>query len=420
MLFFPFFAKASLTEWSRASAKQLLPTYQEFHKNPELSFLEEKTAERLAKEWRTVGLEVTTKVGGYGIVGVLKNGPGPTLLLRTDLDALPVEEKTGLEYASKKKMKNHEGTEYPVMHACGHDIHMTNTIGVANYFSTHRDEWKGTLVFIGEPAEEKGEGALALLNDGLLKRFPKPDYALALHVISHLETGKVGYIFGGAMASADSVDVTLRGKGGHGATPQMAIDPITMGAKFILDLHTLVTREFNAAEPVLISPGSFHCGTKHNVIPAECKIQLTVRSYSEKDRQHLFEGIKRKAQATAVSAGAPEPTIKVSQDGTPSLYNDPKMGARIVPALQKTLGEVAVLPIDKLMVSEDFSRYFLDGKVPTFMFYVGTVQQTRMEKMKKAEGGMVSLHSGTYYPDALESLATAQAALISAALEMLK
>lgn len=414
------FADTPLTEWAAHSSRELLPFYQDLHRNPELSYFEEKTAEKLAAEWKTAGFQVTTKFGGFGVIGILKNGDGPVLLIRTDLDALPVEEKTGIDCASKTKVKMRDATEVGVMHACGHDIHITNLVGVARYLASHKEAWRGTVFLIGQPAEEKGQGALKMLKAGLFEKFPKPNYAIALHVSSLLEAGKIGYMVGPSMSSADSIDVTLRGKGGHGAMPQNAIDPIVLGAKFILDLQTLVTREFNPVEPVLITAGSFHCGTKHNIIPDECKIQLTVRSYSEKNRAHLLEGIRRKAKAIAAGANAPEPIIEDAKDGTPSLYNDPKLAERLVPALKAALGDKNVVEVDKLMVSEDFSRYWLEGGVPTFMLHAGSINKSRFEKLKKSEAGLPSLHSGVYYPDAVETLTATQVALISEALELLK
>ncbi len=290
-------------QWAHDHNEELVQLYRHFHQHPELSFQEKETAARLAQELKSAGYDVTTGVGGTGVVGLLKNGPGPTLMLRTDLDALPVTESTNLAYSSKVKVKQPSGTETGVMHACGHDIHITNLIGVARYLAANRDRWSGTLMLIGQPAEEVGNGAKKMLDDGLFEKFPKPDYAVALHVDGSLATGKVGYRAGFAQANVDSVDITLHGRGGHGAAPHTTVDPVVMAAKLILDLQTLVSRETNPIEPAVVTVGSIHAGTKHNIIPEDCKLQLTVRSYSDKVREHLLDGIRRKAKAVAASAG---------------------------------------------------------------------------------------------------------------------
>ena len=293
--------------WSHAHNDELVQVYRHFHQHPELSFQEKETAARVAQEWKSAGFAVTTGVGGTGVVALLKNGPGPTLMLRTDLDALPVTENTNLVYSSKVRVKQPDGTETGVMHACGHDIHIANLIGVARYLAANRDRWSGTLMLIGQPAEEVGNGAQKMLADGLFEKFPKPDYALALHVDGSLATGKVGYRAGFAQANVDSIDITLHGRGGHGAAPHTTIDPVVMAAKLVLDLQTLVSRETNPIEPAVVTVGSIHAGTKHNIIADDCKLQLTVRSYSDKVRDHLIEGIRRKAKAVAASAARRTP-----------------------------------------------------------------------------------------------------------------
>ncbi len=298
--------------------------YKHFHSNPELSLHEEKTAARLAKELSALGFEVTEKVGGTGVVGVLKNGDGPTVLVRTDMDALPVVEATDLPYASKVKVRDANDREVGVMHACGHDMHMTCFVGTARVLTALKDQWKGTLVLIGQPAEEIGMGARAMLNDGLFKRFPRPDYALALHCDATGPYGTVAFTDGQALANVDTVEIVVKGKGGHGAAPQTTIDPIVLSARIVLDLQTLVSRETNPTDPAVVTVGSIHGGSKANIIPAEVKMQLTVRSTKDAVRKHLLEGIQRIAKAAAEGAGAPEPVVTFDTGGLPRrrLVND--------------------------------------------------------------------------------------------------
>jgi amidohydrolase len=406
-------------EWAQdENLEQLIALYRHFHSHPELSMQEKETGERLAKELEATGAKVTRRVGGYGVVAVVENGPGKTLLIRTDLDALPVTERTDLVYASTVTVKGEGGLETGVMHACGHDIHITCLVGVARYLTANKDKWTGTVVFIGQPAEERGEGAKAMLDDGLFERFPRPDYALALHVDSTLATGKVGYLAGYTLANVDSVDIIVRGKGGHGAFPHMTIDPIVEAARLILDLQTLVSREMKPTEPAVVTVGSIHGGTKHNVIADSCHLQLTVRSFSDEVRQKLLDGIKRKAKASAASSGAPEPTVEITE-GTPAMYNDEKLVERVVPVLRKTLGDDHVVPSEPSMGGEDFSRYGLAG-VPIFMFRVGAVVQPRLDRFKQLKQLPPSLHSPLFYPDAEPTLATGVVAMSAAALELLQ
>jgi amidohydrolase len=398
--------------------EQLISLYRHFHSHPELSMQEKETAARLAKELEATGAKVTRNVGGHGVVAVVENGPGKTLLIRTDLDALPVTERTELVFASKVTAKREGGLETGVMHACGHDIHITSLVGVARYLTANKDKWTGTVVFIGQPAEERGEGAKAMLDDGLFDRFPRPDFALALHVDSILATGKVGYLAGYALANVDSVDIVVRGKGGHGAFPHMTIDPIVEAARLILDLQTLVSREMKPTEPAVVTVGAIHGGTQHNVIADSCHLQLTVRSFTDEVRQKLIAGIKRKAKASAASSGAPEPTVTITE-GMPAMYNDDKLVDRVVPVLQKTLGDDRVVPSEPSMGGEDFSRYGLAG-VPIFMFRVGAVNQSRLDRFKQLDQLPPSLHSPLFYPDAEPAIATGVTAMSAAALDLLK
>ncbi len=291
---------------------ELVAFYIDLHRNPELSLHEEKTAAKLAERLRRLGFEVTTGVGGTGVVGVLRNGAGPTVMLRTELDALPVEEKTGLPYASTVKARNDAGLEVPVMHACGHDVHMTVWVGTAARMVQARASWHGTLVLIAQPAEEVVRGAKAMLADGLYSRFPKPDYVVALHDSPKVPAGKLGYTPGYILASSDSVDVTIYGKGGHGAAPQTTVDPVVIAARTVLALQTIVSRENDPQEPAVVTVGSIHGGTKHNIIPDQVKLQLTVRTYNRDVRQRVLDAIARIARAEAAAAGAArEPTVAV-------------------------------------------------------------------------------------------------------------
>jgi hippurate hydrolase len=405
-------------DWSREHVDELLTVYRDLHSNPELSFREERTSAKLAAELKSLGIDVTTGVGKMGVVGVLKNGTGPTIMIRTDLDALPVVEATGLPFASKVVAKDAKGNDVGVMHACGHDIHMTCQIGTARYLAAHKDQWSGTVLFVGQPAEEVGNGAQAMLKDGLFTRFPRPQYALALHVDASLETGKVGYRAGYILANVDSVDIVMKGKGGHGAFPHTTIDPIVQAAHLIVDLQTLVSRETSPLEPAVVTVGSIHAGTKHNIISDNCRLQLTVRSYDPKVRERLLEGIARKAKAAATSAGAPEPTVEFS-DATPATRNDEALVERVVPVFRRTLGDANVVQSEQSMGGEDFAEYGLAG-VPIFMFRLGSVNADRLADMKKGGKLPPSLHSPFYYPDAKEAVTTGVTAMSAALMDLLK
>jgi hippurate hydrolase len=398
--------------------ESLLTLYRELHQAPELSFQEEKTAAKLAGELRAVGAKVTEKVGGHGVVAVLENGPGKVLLLRADMDALPVAEQTGLPFASKVRVRQETGETVPVMHACGHDIHMTSLIGAARYLADQKDRWSGTIVFICQPAEERGGGASAMLADGLFARFPRPDFAAALHVASEYPTGTVRYLAGYSNANVDSVDIVIKGKGGHGAQPHTTIDPVVIAARFVLDLQTIVSREMKPIEPAVITVGAIEGGTKHNIISDECRLQLTVRSYSPKVREHLGEAIRRKAAAAALSADAPAPEVTFSE-GTPSLYNDPDLTARVAATLRNLLGAANVAEGEPTMGGEDFSQYGLAG-VPICMFRVGGVNKARLDEFAARGEEPPSLHSPHFYPDATETLLTSVPAISAIATDLLK
>jgi amidohydrolase len=392
--------------------------YKHLHAHPELSYQEAQTAALLAKEMREIGFAVTEKVGGHGIVGVLKNGSGPTVLVRTDLDALPVTERTGIPYASKVRVRDEEGKEIGVMHACGHDVHMTCWIGVARVLAGMKEQWKGTLVFIGQPAEERGGGAKAMLDDGLFTRFPKPDYCLALHCDASAAYGTVGYTEGSALANVDSVDIIVKGKGGHGAAPHTTIDPVVIAARIVLDLQTLVSREIDPTDSAVVTVGSIHGGTKHNIIPAEVKLQLTVRTFKDATRKQVLEGIERIAKAAAAAARAPEPLVTVDPgEFTPAMINDVPLTRRTTEALRVALGNERVLPKPPVMGGEDFSRYGRAG-VPICMFRLGTIPPERIRAAAGRESALPSLHSDLFYPVPEPTIKTGVLAMSAAVLNL--
>jgi len=341
-------------QWADNHLNELLSSYREFHSQPELSFREVRTAARLAKAWENCGYEVTTGVGGHGVVGLLYNGPGPVVMLRADMDALPVVEQTGLPFASKVHTVNEVGADVSVMHACGHDAHMVSVIGAGCYLALNTAQWKGTVMLVGQPAEEKGAGARAMLDDGLFERFPRPDFVLGLHVSAVLAAGKIGYRPGYTMANVDSVDITLHGKGGHGAYPHNTIDPVIQAAQLVLALQTIISREIDPTQPAVITVGAISGGTKNNVIGDSANLQLTVRSFAEENRLQVLGAIERKAKAVAMGAGAPEPTVLIAK-GTPSLFNDPELASHLRPVFQNLVGEDNVLISNQTMGGDDFS-----------------------------------------------------------------
>jgi amidohydrolase len=407
----------------------LVAIYKNLHSNPELSGHEEKTSAFVANQLQSMGYSVTERVGkylqpgltGYGVVGVLKNGSGPTVLVRTELDALPVEEKTGLPYASKVRTKD-AGQDVAVMHACGHDIHMTSLIGTAKTLVELKDRWHGTLVLIGQPAEEAIGGATAMLNDGLYTRFPRPDYALALHDTNDLEAGKVGYSSGYALASSTSVDIIIRGIGGHGSRPESTKDPIVVAAQVILALQTIVSREKPAQDPAVVTIGSIHGGTKHNVIPDEVRLQLTVRTYKEETRQKILASIDRITKGIAAAAGMPDdraPIVKVSEDHAPATYNNPELTRRVMEALQKALGAANVVEVPPIMASEDFGNFGLSGQIPTLIFWLGAVDAADLAQSKQTGVPLPSLHSSLFAPLPEPTLRTGVKAMTVAVLELM-
>ena len=411
---------------------QLVATYKMLHAAPELSHREEKTSAFFAAQLRALGFTVTELIGkydrpgftGYGVVAVMKNGDGPTVLVRTDLDALPVEEKTGLPYASTVKAKNDAGQDVSVMHACGHDVHMTSMIGTAKVLAQLKDQWRGTLVVIGQPAEETVDGARAMLDDGLYTRFPKPDFAIALHDSADVEAGRVVYCPGYAMASSTSVDVVIRGLGGHGSKPEATKDPIVMAAQIILALQTIVSRENSPLDPAVVTVGSIHGGTKRNIIPDEVTLQLTTRTFKEDVRLRIIASIERIAKSVALGAGVPEdrwPIIRVVEsENAPSLYNDPKLTERLATAIGRTIGTDNVTKVAPLMGSEDFGRFSLDHQIPAFMFWLGAIEPSRVEASRKSGKPLPSLHSSLFEPLPEPTLRTGVRAMTAAVLELMK
>lgn len=403
-----------IEKWLEKNIEPLVADYWWLHENPEVSFEEAETAAYIASAWQNAGFEVTKNVGGHGVVAVLKNGTGPTIMLRTDLDALPVTESTGLPRASKKKIVTASGVSTGVMHACGHDVHMTNLIGIARLFSANRDQWRGTLMLIGQPAEERGGGAQAMLDDGLFSRFPRPDAVVALHCeASAVE--QVAFRSGYMMANVDSVDIRVHGRGGHGAAPHTAIDPIVQASELVMSLQTIISRELKPTEPAVITVGSIHAGTKHNIISEFCDLQLTVRSYSPEVREQLIEAIKRKAKGVGVTYGAPEPTVSLS-DGTPSLFNHEALTQQLKKRVADSLGPNYVTEAEQVMGGEDFSQYGLAG-VPVCMYRLGVIDAGRLAAMKK-RGQNMSLHSPEFYPDIDRALPMAVRSMALCALEL--
>jgi hippurate hydrolase len=396
--------------------------YRTLHSNPELSNQEFKTSKMLAVEARDAGFTVTENVGGTGIVAVLKNGPGPTVLIRTDLDGLPVAENTGLAFASKIHGKNPAGEDVPVMHACGHDLHMTIWTGVARRMAALKGNWSGTLVMIGQPAEELAQGAKAMLKDGLFTRFPRPDFNLALHDSASMAAGTIGYVPGFVMSSADQVDIEVKGIGSHGANPQNSRDPVVLASMIVMSLQTLVSRNNNPFDPAVVTVGSIHGGSKHNIIGTSVHLQLTVRSYKDTTRQMLLEGIKRIALNEARAYGLPEdklPEVVFDPNVAPATYNAPALVSRLVPAMQASLGQSNVIQIDPAMVSEDFSEYGrTEEKIPSALFWVGGVNPQKFAATTD-KGTLPSLHSALWAPDAEPAIKTGISAMTAAAMELL-
>ena len=431
----PVLGLAQQTPQSLADAElpSLLAIYKDIHSHPELSAHEERTAGLIAKELRAAGCEVTESFGkyddpklkSYGVIGVMKNGDGPTVLVRTDMDALPVEEETGLPYASKVVAKNDEGKDVHVMHACGHDAHVAAFIGTARALEKLKDQWHGTIVFVAQPAEEIGTGARGLLKDGLYDRFGKPNFALGFHDKADLQTGHIGVTEGYTSANVDSVDVTVRGVGGHGGYPHKTKDPIVLAAEIINAWQTIVSRENNPLDPLVITVGSIHGGTKHNVIPDEVKMQITVRTYKRKVRERVLADIDRIAKGCAAAAGIPPdlaPIVSVSKDPVaPATYNNPELTKRLVAVWKKSLGDENVEIVDPTMGGEDFSEYSLpDYSIPAVDFHIGAVDPAKIAEFKQAGKELPTLHSSKFAPVPEPTIRVGVIGMTSAVLELMK
>lgn len=402
----------------------LIHLYEELHASPELSLHEEKTSARMAEEMRKLGLEVTEKFGGWGLVAVLKNGPGKTVLVRTDMDALPVREIGSLPFASKVKTKDDAGNEVSVMHACGHDMHMTCWVGTAAALMANKQQWQGTVVFIGQPAEERSLGASAMLKAGLFEKFPKPDLCLALHCASEMPSGGLGITSGGATASVDSVDIIVHGIGGHGSQPQATKDPIVLAAQLVIALQTIHSRELHPLDPAVITVGSIHGGTKHNIIPDEVRLQLTVRTTSMDTRKKVLDAIDRIARGLGIAAGLPDsllPEVKRSDIFTPVLENDPALSDKLSDVFQTTFGSSHFYKTKPSMAGEDFSRYGqTQERIPVCMFWLGTVPPAKLAEATKTGQPLPSLHSPFFHPEVVPSMTTGIKAMTTAVMTCLK
>lgn len=404
----------------------LMELYRDLHANPELSFQEFRTSAKLAAEAKRLGFAVTEKVGQTGVVAVLKNGPGPVVMLRADMDGLPVIEQTGLSYASKVKGVSKSGLETGVMHACGHDTHMTAWVGTARQMVANKDKWSGTLVMILQPAEEIGSGARAMLNDGLYTRFPKPKYVVGFHDAAQFPAGAIGYSSGFALANVDSVDIKVKGVGGHGAYPHTTKDPIVLASRIVGSLQTLVSREVDPQDAAVVTVGSIHGGAKHNIISDEVTMLLTVRSYSDETRKLLLDGIRRIAKGEAEAAGMPPekmPEVTVADNEfTPATYNTPALTARMAALFKARFGDTRVIATPPVMGGEDFSEFYRADKanVESLIFWVGGVPQAEYDASIKSGKGLPSLHSPFWAPDADKVISTATEAMTAAAMDLMK
>lgn len=403
---------------------QLMAIYRDLHANPELSYQEVRSAAIMAKAAREAGFTVTEKVGKTGIVAVLKNGEGPTVLIRADMDGLPVTEQTGLAFASKQRGVSTAGVESGIMHACGHDTHMTAWIETARLMAKRKADWSGTLVMIGQPAEEVGTGAVGMLEDGLYKRFPKPDYVLAFHDSADLPAGQVGAAVGWALANVDSVDVLVKGVGGHGAYPQATKDPIVLASAIVMKLQTLVSRETSPLDPAVVTVGSFHAGAKHNIISDQAKLELTVRSYSDETRAHLLDGIRRVARGEAIASGLPDnllPEVSVKQPYTRATWNSPEFTQEAVADLKTKMGEANVVITPSVMGGEDFGEFRRadEDHIKSVIFWVGGTDPLKLAAAKAGGPPMPSLHSPFWAPQADKVIASGSEALTLTALRLM-
>ena len=405
-----FNSKKDKNKYIKDDISYLKDLYIDIHKNPEISLMEKETSKKLANELNKIGFDVTENFGGYGIVGVYKNGNGPTILYRTDMDALPMEEKTELPYASKVITKNFDGNDVGTMHSCGHDMHMTVWTGTARALVERKDDWNGTIIMIGQPAEEIGAGAAMMLKEGLFEKFPVPNYGIALHSSPTIPSGKVGFGKGYIMANTESVDIKVYGQGAHGASPHMSIDPIVTASVIIMELQTIVSRNINPLDDAVITVGSIKGGTKHNIIPDEVDLQLTIRTYKEEVRNLIHKRIKEICNGVASSMGLEKsrwPKVVIPDTFTPANYNDEKLVDIMKKVSISAIGDENVVVSEPQMVGEDFARYGnTDHDIPTVMYWLGTVPKERIEKYNLGEYALPALHSPFYYPEIENSIRT--------------
>ena len=402
--------RKSIEESIKKDIPYLKSLYLDIHQNPEISLMEKETSKKLANELEKIGFEVTRNFGGYGVVGIFKNGNGPTILYRTDMDALPMKEKTGLSYASQIITKNFDGNDVGTMHSCGHDMHMTVWTGTARALVERKNEWKGTIIMIGQPAEEIGAGAAMMLNEGLFEKYPIPDYGIALHSSPTIPSGKVGFGKGYTMANTESVDIKVFGQGAHGASPHMSIDPIVTASIIVMELQTIVSRNINPLDDAVITVGSFQGGTKHNIIPDEVKLQLTIRTYKEEVRKLIHKRIKEICNGVASSMGLDKsqwPEVIIPEKYTPANFNDSKLVDLMMNSSKEIIGANNVIVSDPQMVGEDFSRFGnTKEKIPTVLYWLGTVPDDRMKKYEAGNYALPGLHSPFYYPEIEQSIIT--------------
>jgi amidohydrolase len=408
---------------------QLLTIYKELHQHPELSHQEKQTSGLLAEALRKAGFTVTENVGkyedgtqAYGVVAVMKNGAGPTVLVRTDMDALPVEEKTGLPYASTVRSKNEVGDDVGVMHACGHDIHITTMIGVARAITHMKNQWHGTLILIGQPSEERVDGARAMLTDNLYTRFGKPDYAIALHDDASLEAGKVGVVSGPALAAVNSVDVIMRGVGSHGARPEMSKDPVVLSAEFIMMIQTIVSRQIPPQAPAVVTVGTIRGGSKRNIIPDEVTMGLTIRSFNDDVQKQILADLKRTAEGVAIAGGVPSdrmPVVAVLPESSPITYNDPELADRLRTMCVRVLGAANVVKSGPEMVSEDFGLFGMNHQIPAVQMRLGAVAPEKVAESQRTGKPLPSLHSSLFVPMPEPTIRTGVIVMTSAIVDLM-
>ncbi|MDA3905343.1 MAG: amidohydrolase [Bacteroidales bacterium] len=402
--------------------KKAKEIYIDLHQSPELSLMEFKTAKKMAAKLAELGFEVTTNIGGNGVVGVFKNGKGKTILLRTDMDALPIKENTGLDFSSRIITKDFEGKVAPAMHACGHDMHMTTWLGTLQALISLKKEWQGTIVAIAQPAEEVSGGSNAMIADGLFKRFPKPDYALAYHVSAELPSGTIGYYPGAIFAGVNSVDIQVFGQGGHGAMPHTTIDPVVLASRIVLDIQTIVSREINPVHPAVVTVGSIHGGTKHNIIPDQVDLQLTVRFFSDETYNKILEALQRITKGIAISSGLPKekwPIVKTSNQFTPPVVNNAELVSKAIQPMKKLLGDNNVIQVEPLTVGEDFGKYGrTEENIPIALFWLGGVNKTKYQDHIENGTVLPGLHNAAFFPDFEPSYKTGVSAMTSAMIQL--